>query len=348
MSALNGLSGRKFISSFAAILIMAAVSVGYSMEISFLIGDVSYTSGGKTSPLTMSTALKPGDVVATGKKSLCTLKYRDGSNVEIRAESKIMVGNVNVPGSDYISLISGMVHGKFVKMQKGGGNKVYTPTAVCAIRGTEFTIASSGSGDSRIQLEEGKLQIRNPYGRVNINENENSDVNIAARPGTDRKSRKLESWMEDKGREFENDPGSAGDRYGSYMDRLGDNSKASSKKVSEYDKNLMRNSMRGKGAMEKANSEIDTLDEKIQDDMYLGNAARGALDGIIGGFDEAKADLRGKFIRVKEECDRVADQQRRNYEALRAVKEAYRKAYEEIVKKHRDSVENIKDSLMPR
>jgi len=334
MRSKNGLAGGKLFSALAAISILAVVSSGYSMEISFLIGDVNYTRSGKTSALAMNTALKPGDVVATGKKSLCTLKYRDGSNVEIRADSKIMVGNESVPGSDYISLISGMVHGKFVKMQKGGsGNKVYTPTAVCAIRGTEFTIAASDSGDSRIQLEEGKLQIRNPYGKVNINESENTDIGIASRPRADRKAQKLESWMDDKDREFEQNPESAGDRYGAYMDRLSDNSDTASKKVSEYDKNLMRNSMRGKGNMEKANADIDNLDESLQDDMYLNNAARGALDGIISGFGEEKAELRGRFTQVKEECNKVAEQQRRNYEALRAVKEAYRKAYDEIVKK---------------
>jgi hypothetical protein len=334
------------------VAVLALMTQGYSMEISFLVGDVNLMHGGKSSALTMKSALKPGDIVSTGKSSLCTLKYNDGSNVEIRAESKIMLGNESVPGSSYVSLISGVVHGKFAKMQKGGTNKVYTPTAVCAIRGTEFTIAASGSGDSRVQLEEGKLQIRNPYGKVNINENENTDMGIAARPKTDRKSRKIDTWMEQKDREFEANPEATGDRYGSYMDTLENSSNTSSKKINEYDKSLARNSMRGKNSMEKANADIDGLDENMQDEMYLNNAARSSLDGIISGIGQDKTGLYQKFTQVKEECNKVAEQQRRNYEALQAVREAYRKAYDEIVKKHRDSVEQIKsynkESVIPQ
>jgi len=262
------------------------------------------------------------------------------------------VGNESVPGSSYVSLISGVVHGKFAKMQKGGGNKVYTPTAVCAIRGTEFTIAASDSGDSRVQLEEGKLQIRNPYGKVDINENENSDMGIAARPRSDKKTRAIDGWMDQKDNEFERNPGATGDRYDRYFDKLDDNSGSASKKISEYDKNLARNSMRGKENLEKANSDIEGLDENMQDEMYLSNNARLSLDGIISGIGQEKAGLYQKFTQVREECNKVAEQQRRNYEALQAVREAYRKAYDEIVKKHRESVEQIrgydKESVMPK
>lgn len=338
-----------------ALVLIAAMAVfaqGYAMEVSFLVGDVKLTRGSKISPLEMSSALKPGDMVSTGKNSLCTLKYSDGSNVEIRASSKIVVGNESVPGSSYVSLISGVVHGKFAKMQKGGGNKVYTPTAVCAIRGTEFTIAASDSGDSRVQLEEGKLQIRNPYGQVNINENENTDMGIAARPKSDRKTRNIDNWMDQKDSEFEKDPEATGDRYGKYMDTLDNSSNSASKKISEYDRNLARNSMRGKDNLEKANSDINGLDENMQDEMYLNNNARLSLDGIISGIGQEKAGLYQKFNQVKQECNKVAEQQRRNYEALQAVKEAYRKAYDEIVKKHRENVERIKgynkESVIPQ
>ncbi len=345
--------GVRFAMLIILMIMVAAFTRGYSMEVSFLVGDVNLTRSGKSVPLTMKSSLTPGDIIATGRNSLCTLKYKDGSNVEIRANSKIAVGNESVPGSNYVSLISGVVHGKFAKMQKGGsGNKVYTPTAVCAIRGTEFTIAAGDSGDSRVQLEEGKLQIRNPYGKVDINENENSDMGIAARPKSDRKARAIENWMEQKDGEFEKDPEATGDRYDRYFDKMGDDSNQASKKISEYDRNLARNSMRGKDSMEKANSDINGLDENMQDGMYLNRNASLSLDGIISGIGQEKAGLYQKFNQVKQECNKVAEQQQRNYEALQAVKEAYRKAYDEIVKKHRESVDRIKgynkESVMPQ
>ena len=330
----------------AAVLVFAMTGTSIAVEVNFLVGDVNLSRGGKTTALKMDTPIKSGDVVATGKRSICTLKYNDGSNVEIRAESKIMVGNPDTPNSDFVSLISGVVHGKFKKMQKGQGNKVFTPTAVCAIRGTEFTIASSESGESRIQLEEGKLQVRNPYGKVNIDENENTDIGIAARPKKDSKVQKVESWMDEKDRVLEENPEAAGDNYGRYMGTLNGNSTQANKKIGDFEKNLLRNSMRGKGSLEKANSELDGLEENIEDEMYLNNAASMSLDGIISGIGQEKAGLVQKFLQVKEEANKVADQQRRNHEALSAVKEAYRKAYDDIVKKHKDSLESIKQGVM--
>ncbi len=318
-------------------------SAGHSLEVSYIVGDVKHHRSAKIVSLTMDTKLAAGDVISTGKKSLCTLKYTDGSIVEIRSESKIAVGNENVKGSNYVSLISGAVHGKFVKMQKGGsGNKVYTPTAVCAIRGTEFSIASAGAGDSKIQLEEGKLEIRNPFGKVNIAEGENSEIGIAEKPSADRGEEDLDSWSARKNSSFERTPDEAADKYDSYINVLDRNSRSSSKKISELDKNLTRNSMKGKNALEKSNKELNMIDENLQDDMFLNQNARLSLEGIIEGIGEEKSSLKNKFLQVKEECNKVEEQQRRNYEALRAVKEAYRKAYESIVKTHQDTIKNIK------
>lgn len=318
-------------------------SEGNSLEVSYIVGDVKLHRSTKVVPLAMDTKFTAGDIISTGKKSFCTLTYTDGSVVEIRSESKIAVGNENVKGSDYVSLISGVVHGKFVKMQKGGsGNKVYTPTAVCAIRGTEFSIASGGAGDSKVQLEEGKLEIRNPFGKVHISEGENSEVGIAAKPTADRGEEDLAAWSARKKSSFESAPAEAADKYDSYITALDGNSKSSSKRISELDKNLTRNSMKGKGALAKSNEELDRIDENLQDDMFLNQNARLSLDGIIEGIGAEKSSLRDKFLQVKEECNKVAEQQRRNYEALQAVKEAYRKAYESIIKTHRDSIQNIK------
>lgn len=326
-----------------ALFNMLYSTAGNSLEVSYVVGDVKLHRSSKVMPLAMDTKFVPGDIVSTGKKSMCTLKYNDGSVVEIRSESKIAVGNETVKGADYISLISGTVHGKFMKMQKGGsGNKVYTPTAVCAIRGTEFTIASGGAGDSRVQLEEGKLEVRNPFGKINIAEGENSEIGIADKPTADRGEEDIASWSMRKKSEFESSPDEAADKYGSYMGKLDNNSKSSSKKINELDKNLARNSMKGKKALEKSNEELASLDENLQDDMFLSQNARLSLEGIIEGIGQEKDTLKSKFLQVKEECNKVAEQQRRNYEALQAVKEAYRKAYESIVKTHRDTIKSIK------
>ncbi|MCX7677850.1 MAG: FecR domain-containing protein [Spirochaetes bacterium] len=324
-------------------LIIGISTVGYPLEVTYLIGDVKLQRASKIIPLTLETKLEAGDIISTGKKSLCTLKYNDGSVVEVRAESKIAIGNETVKGTNYVSLISGIVHGKFVKMQKSGvGNKIYTPTATCAIRGTEFSIAAAGAGDSKIQLEEGMVEIRNPFGKVTIGEGENAEIGVAEKPIAVESEEDLAAWNSRQTASFQKAPEETANKYGIYVAKLDKNSKISSKQINNLEKNLTRNTIKGKGALEKSNEEIEKLDESVQDEMYLNRNARFALDNIIQGLGQDKEVLYNKFLVVKEECNRVAEQQRRNYEALQAVKEAYRKAYEAILKTHRDVMKNIK------
>ena len=63
--------------------------------------------------------------------------------------------------------------------------------------------------------------------------------------------------------------------------------------------------------------------------------------------------IRDKFLKLKEESNKVHEQQQRNFEALQAVRAAYKKAYDEIMGKYQDSKKKIKegtslDSIKPK
>ncbi len=78
---------------------------------------------------------------------------------------------------------------------------------------------------------------------------------------------------------------------------------------------------------------MDELEKKvavIADDYFLGDCANAAVDNVLEIYKEKKQEIFDSFNKVKEQADRVVQQQKANYEAIMAIKEAYRKSYEEI------------------
>ena len=328
-----------------SLIVMFLASTGYALQVSFLVGDVKLMRKKQTMKLDERTPIKSGDTIITGTRALVTFSYKDGSRVEVREKSRIMVGNESVNDSEFVSVVSGVVKGKFQKITKGDTRRVYTPTTVCAIRGTEFSIAVSDGGNSRVALDEGKLEVRNPYGRVNIDEGDNTTVRVSDRPESDTEDVSLDIWQDGENRSFQKDPQGQGDKYSDYMGKFQENSGKTSQKIQGYKRNFSSNKRGGKESLERATQELDEVEENLEDDMYLNNAANSAVDGIANNFKDSRGDLYNSFQRIKSDSDRISSQQQINYQALAAVREAYRKAYEEIVKRHHGEVDRMKDML---
>ena len=104
------------------------------------MGKVKLIRSGKKVGISNGDILKSGDIIKTGKNSFCELVYKDRSKITIRSKSKAKIGTQRIKGSSYIALISGSLKGKFAKIRKGRGRKIYSATTVAAIRGTEFSM----------------------------------------------------------------------------------------------------------------------------------------------------------------------------------------------------------------
>jgi hypothetical protein len=48
------------------------------------------------------------------------------------------------------------------------------------------------------------------------------------------------------------------------------------------------------------------------------------------------------YLKIKAESNKVQEQQKKNYEAIMAVKAAYKKAYDEIMGKNKSYIDKIK------
>ena len=286
----------------------------------------------------MGTVLQEGDLINTGKGGVVELLYKDGSKVTIKQKSSAKVGSATVKGSSNVSLISGKLTGKFSKLKKGK-RKVYTPTTICAIRGTEFDIAVSKDGTSRVDLSEGKLDVSNPYGTKKIKEGTTLETEAGKEPQKGDKSSDLDSWQEDKNAAMEKDPNKTARQYKDYVStfkRRSLKSKNETKKIGAAVKGA-----KSKSSVEKTGESLASTEETIEDDLILNETSVASIEGIMKDFEGRNNAIFRRFKRLKEESNRVLEQQQKNYQAIQAVKDEHRKAKEKIMGKFQKDKDSI-------
>ncbi len=318
----------------------------YALEVSFMTGNVSIErSGSNISKVNVGTKVLANDIVKTGKNSLATLTYTDGSELRMTENTTIKIG-LMAPDSDRApsTVVAGIVSTKFTKLTKGSDVRrgVYSPTTVAAVRGTEFTVAVSESGDSRIELTEGSLDVHNPYGAVQLEQGHKVQASVAGDPTEDNDfTGTVADWKSIKDESLTTDPSGRSDQYKKYIDDLSVRNSANSEKITSLQKNI--SGTQNKKSLETNSKEINKVSPDVEDDYYLGDAAHSAISSITDRFAKDKSGIRDKFLKLKEESNKVHEQQQRNYEALQAVRAAYKKAYDEIMGKYQDSKKKIKE-----
>lgn len=315
---------------------------GFCLEISFCAGEVAVHRGDKRIPPQIGSALKGSDIVVTGKGGIAVLSAADGSQIKILEKSRVKIGSLAAKDSETVSVVSGSVSAKFQKLMKQGDRRVCTPTTVCAIRGTEFYVAVSEGADSRIDLVEGKLSVRNPHGKLELEEKQYAEVAINEAPAKNMNGAPGDEWLTRANQEFAKNPGGRSERYSLYVRTLGERSSRSSDGISGFGSRMRDRPLRDRKAIEKIGGELDKIEADVTDDIFLGEAVDSSIDGIMERFRSDSKEMYSIFLRIKEESNLVREQQRVNFEALTAVREAYRKNYEEIMKTHRERMNDIK------
>ncbi len=314
----------------------------YALEISFVVGDVIVERDGKENLAVVGMKLSQGDVVVTKNASIAELLYSDKSTLRIFENTKIKVAAIQ-DNQENVSVINGVIKAKISKLQKGESKKVYTPTTVCAIRGTEFFVAVSDSSNSRVNMEEGSLALANPYGEISVNNDEQATVEVAKKPLLDDNPKNPELWKNTADKDFVLEPQKYAESYNEYLSTLEQRSSMQSAEIEKY-----KQSSAKKKDSKKIEKDMDELENKvavIADDFFLGDCANAAVDNVLQMYKEKKQEIFDSFNKVKEQADRVVQQQKANYEAIMAIKEAYRKNYEEIKGKHKESIEKIKEEI---
>ncbi|PKM96815.1 MAG: hypothetical protein CVU79_11495 [Elusimicrobia bacterium HGW-Elusimicrobia-3] len=115
-------------------------------------------------PARKGDALDQGDRVRTGEKAWCELLLRDGSYVKLDAGSETAADELKASAGERLlsfSFLRGKALWMAARLKAKAASKfsVRTPSAVCAVRGTDFTITVSTAGETTVGLFEGTVAV---------------------------------------------------------------------------------------------------------------------------------------------------------------------------------------------
>ncbi len=333
------ISNKFFLILIVSLFIILPVN-SFAVHVTFFLGDVKLIRDGSAITIQSGDVLQGGDTIQTGASSEITLNYKDESSIVVKENSQIVIGTKDIKDSEDVALVSGNASGKFTKLVKDGASrKVYGPTIVCAIRGTEFSIAVSKNGDSRVDLNEGKLEVNNPYGSTNLKSNQKVEAGVGEEPEKSKMGDAVGDWQKKRDQDLEKNPEKAGKNYDKYLKTFNKRNKESNKELSEADSTVK--GAKNKDDISKAGKEIDSSEQKIKDDLMMNRAANLSIEGVLNDYKDRKGQIFDIFEKVKKESNKVLEQQQRNYEAIQKVKQAHREAYDKIMGKYQDDKNKI-------
>lgn len=105
------------------------------------------------------------DTITVGTASNATILFPDGSKVLIQEDSTVLMQDLKDFGDQSYSntkiyLKSGRIQNKTnPQKQPGSRFEISTPSAIAAVRGTEFRISADNSGDSRTEVLTGGVSV---------------------------------------------------------------------------------------------------------------------------------------------------------------------------------------------
>lgn len=171
---------------YILLFLMISVAASAVPNIDFMMNDVKLKKAGSSSWIKASKGMKlrQGDQIKTGKASYANIDL-DGNAIRIGQNSlvEISVDVVDDEPAGFMSMLFGSAKLKMDKLKKS--NKKYgvrTPTAVAAVRGTEFEIITGHDGKTVVQVVEGQVSLKGVRKEVRIGANQQSSVEMGKDP----------------------------------------------------------------------------------------------------------------------------------------------------------------------
>ncbi|MDO8734028.1 MAG: FecR family protein [Elusimicrobiota bacterium] len=157
-------------------------SIYASGEIIFVAGEVKTNERNAT----QGSKIETGDIIASGSNSEAVVKLENGSVLNISQNSMVAVEETSSDNSVFKTIL-GKVKAKVQKLKTRQKFEIKTPTAICAVRGTEFQVEVFSDGKTAIEVYEGIVGARNIQGigdEVAVYENQKSEVLLNKAPSS--------------------------------------------------------------------------------------------------------------------------------------------------------------------
>ena len=329
---------KKICFGFMAFAFVFSAHNLFAVKFQMKLGDVKIEREKKPLPLNKESDLKDKDIVTTGEKSLLVIEFDNGDVIKIKEKTKAVISLASAQSSA-ITVLKGSIEAKYKKIMRDGPSKVYSPTTVAAVRGTEFEVSVAESGETRVKMTEGKLNVSNPSGEIDIAGKESSEIAPGSKPDSVSAEDSSEEWMNSKAQEFNENPSKYAEGYKTQLKQMNERNTKNKTELKQTEKNLK--TLKTEEEIASYESSLDKAKTITEDDMNI-NAASGLLvEEVSDNIKNLNIKAYKDFTLLKKEINKVKEQQERNLEEIRKVREAYKKAKEEILNRHKKSVEEI-------
>ncbi len=173
-------------------VIIFLITAGLSFSLSAQSSDVDYVEGwvdikessGEIFELFIGDVVSKGDTIITGDDGLVELIPASGSRIIIQPGTIFSVQERQVGGvsRSVLSCTLGQVSYKFDRLT-GAEPDIATPSAICGLRGTEFTVLAGADGSSLIIVESGAVEVESRGESVRLEPDEGVEVRPGEAPG---------------------------------------------------------------------------------------------------------------------------------------------------------------------
>ena len=160
-------------------------------KISSVSGDVQILRSGATEPVkaTSGMELAVGDTITTGANGSTKLTFFDGSVMEIKASSEILINELSTSstGSTAVSLkeLVGSTVNRVAKLVDSSSKyEVDTPAAAAVVRGTVFDLLVQQNGTTNVKAEQDSVSFTASGVTVTVNQGFQSTAVKGGTPST--------------------------------------------------------------------------------------------------------------------------------------------------------------------
>ncbi len=182
-------------------VLLTAQNLFAAPVLKFFSGDVLVKTSSSTvwNKPNVGMTLNDGTQVKTGRTAYATIDL-GGDEIRVSQNSLIEITTdmVDDQPSGFLSLFAGKLSLTMNKLKKN--NQTYgirTPTAVAAVRGTEFDIAAGADGTTLVQVKEGTVSLTGVSSTVFIGANQESSVQVGKDPEKVKtlKPKEWDAWL---------------------------------------------------------------------------------------------------------------------------------------------------------
>ncbi len=130
---------------------------------------------GQTAEIAVGTELFSGDRVITGDGQSLRLQFADESELQVQANSEVVLDKLSQfkhsgMVDTRVRLNSGRVETRVREQKQGNRYEIRTPSAITAVRGTDFRLSAASSEISRAEVTEGLVAIAAGDDEKGVNE----------------------------------------------------------------------------------------------------------------------------------------------------------------------------------